>query len=341
MADAPNVPALPSAVRKGWTCPPRRSVMKAGLAMGLAGLFLPLTSCMAYERPSSLTVAGGESGGFYLEFSTLLADLLQHEGIAEKAQPLTTGGSLDNIRRLLDGEASFAVALADTAAQQASTNAGRIVALGKVYENYVHCIVRQDSGIRSFGELAGKTAAVGEAGSGTSLTAHRIIAAAGLSADAPTSAGQTLKEVNLGLNQGLAALRGGSVDALFWSGGVPTSAVTAMNKDARLSLIDLSGQIPATRSRFGAFYDRVLVPRNSYQDIPAVWTVGVANLLLCRDDLPGPVVKKTVELLVGHAQDLIPKTSMGVQFLSPETLISTVGVPLHPAAAAAYRELHG
>lgn len=327
---------------KDWTCPPRRAVVRAGLAVGLAGLLLPTsTACTAEDRPRTLTVAGGEPGGFYLEFSTLLADLLQRQGIAERAQPLTTGGSLENMQRLLSGEATFAVALADAAAQQASTNAGRIVALGKVYENYVHCIVRQDGGIRSFGNLAGKTAAIGEVGSGTSLTAHRIIAESGLTAAMPGSLGQSLKEVNLGLNQGLAALRDRSVDALFWSGGVPTAAIASANKESGLGFIDLSALIPAMRARYGTFYDRVLIPGNSYQGTPAVWTVGVANLLLCRSDLADSVVKRTVELLVGHAQELIPSTSLGVQFLSPETLINTASVPLHPAAAAAYRELHG
>ena len=67
----------------------------------------------------------------------------------------------------------------------------------------------------------------------------------------------------------------------------------------------------------------------------------MANLLLCRYDLDGPTVRRTVELLVGHAQELIPRSSLGVQFLSQETLINTADVPLHPAAAAAYRDLHG
>jgi hypothetical protein len=53
------------------------------------------------------------------------------------------------------------------------------------------------------------------------------------------------------------------------------------------------------------------------------------------------LVAETVKLLVEHAQDLVPKTSTGVQFLSPETLINTAGAPLHPAAETAYRALHG
>ncbi|MEQ4566440.1 TAXI family TRAP transporter solute-binding subunit [Paenarthrobacter sp. CAP02] len=323
---------------------PRRSVLKAGLSVGVAGLFLPATAaCTPDERPRKLTVAGGEAGGFYLEFATLLASLLQKEGVAETAEPVVTGGSLENIRRVVAGEATFAVALADAAAQQSSRGdrppePADLVALGKVYQNYVHCIVRKDSGIRNFADLAGKTVGVGEVGSGTSLTAPRIIAASNLSS---AKAGPPLTQVNLGLNQGLAALQARTIDALFWSGGVPTAAITATAKDVGLRLVDLAELINATRSQFGPFYDRVLIPTYSYGDAPAVWTVGVANLLLCRRDLADNIVRQTVELLVEQAQELVPKSSTGVQFLSPETLVNTAGVPLHPAAEAAYRALHG
>ncbi|MFJ4171259.1 TAXI family TRAP transporter solute-binding subunit [Paenarthrobacter sp. NPDC089714] len=320
---------------------PRRAVLRAGLTIGAGGLMLPAAACTPEPKPQQLTVAGGESGGFYLEFATLLAGLLQREGIAGTATPVVTGGSLDNVRRVLSGEATLAVALADTAVVEAAAHerGDGLVALGKVYENYVHCIVREDSGIRSFSELGGRTAAVGEVGSGTTLTAARIIAAAGLGSDqAPDSA---LKQVNLGLNQALAALQDGSIDVMIQSGGVPTAPVIAAAKDTGLRLLDLSGIIPATRAQSGFFYDRVLIPANSYGQAPAVWTVGVANLLLCRRDLPDALATGTVELLVEHARDLVPASSAGVQFLSPETLINTAGVPLHPAAAAAYRALHG
>ncbi|MFJ6537020.1 TAXI family TRAP transporter solute-binding subunit [Paenarthrobacter sp. NPDC091711] len=320
----------------------RRNAIKAALAIGLGGsLLASTTACTPEEQPKELTVAGGESGGFYLEFATLLADLLQREGAAANAAALTTGGSLENIQRVVSGEATFAVALADAAAQAAAP-AGTpaqpedLVALGKVYQNYVHCIVREDSGIRTLADLAGKIAGVGEVGSGTTLTAGRIITAAGLS-EPP----RTVKQVNLGLNQALASLQDGSIDVMIQSGGVPTAPIAAAAKDIGLRLLDISELIPATRAESGFFYDRVLIPANSYGNAPAVWTVGVANLLLCRRDLADHVVRRTVELLVEQAQDLVPTSSTGVQFLSPETLINTAGIPLHPAAEAAYRTLHG
>jgi TRAP transporter TAXI family solute receptor len=330
--------------------PPRRAALKAGLAAGLAGLLIPaLNACTAEDRPGTVTVAGGEPGGFYLEFATLLAESLQRHGVAGHATALTTGGSLDNLEQLLTGQATLAVALADAAAQTSEGNSsskGGITALGRVYENYVHCVVRKASGIRDLTELAGRTVAVGEPGSGTSLTTPRLIEAAGLASvavGASPAAGveKTVTVMNLGLNAGLAALQNGSVDALFWSGGVPTAAIAATNNQVGLGFLDLSPLLPKLRTRYGAFYDRVLIPEGAYEGIPAVWAVGVANLLLCRSDLDERTVKRTVELLVGHAEELIPRSSLGVQFLSPESLINTAGLPLHPAAAAAYRKLHG
>jgi uncharacterized protein len=326
----------------------RRAILKAGLGLALGAVGFPtVAACTPSPGPARVTVAGGETGGFYLEFATLLAASLQRHGVAQRAEPLTTGGSLDNMKRLVAGEATFAVALLDAAVQQTAVRqggpqqpaglpAGVMAAVGKVYENYVHCLVRRDSGIRNYRELTGRRIGIGDAGSGTSLTAHRILEVSGLA-----GAAKPVAEVNLGLNDGLAALRRKAVDVLFWSGGVPTAAITEANAGPGLKLLDLSDVVRPLRERFGAFYDRVLVPGSAYQGAGSVWSVGVANLLLCRHDLDGDVVRNTVRLLVDHADELVPRSSLGVQFLSPDTLINTADLPLHPAAAEAYRALHG
>ena len=200
-----NYPGTPGSM-------PRRSALRAAFTLGVASLLVPaINSCTPDDMPENMAVAGGEPGGFYLEFCTLLAESLQRHGVAGNAVPMTTGGSLENIERLMAGEATLAVALADAAVEKAAAESGQIVALGKVYENYVHCIVRTDSGLRSLSDLAGKTDAFGAVGSGTSFTAHRIIQAAGLAGPSD----RAVREVYLGLNAGLAALRTGSVDALL------------------------------------------------------------------------------------------------------------------------------
>ena len=322
----------------------RRQVLRAAVATGAAALFAPaLASCVAASRRETIVVAGGEPGGFYLEFATLLAASLQRHRVADTATVNPTGGSLDNVAQLVSGQADLAVALADAASLQGGTsgvNRGQIAALGKVYQNYVHAVVRRDGGIRTLDDLAGRTVAVGMPGSGTSLITPRLFEVAGLESD-PAAGGKHVAVKPLGLNDGVAALSGGEVDALFWSGGVPTAAIAQAHAASGFALLDLSALLPGLRQRYGPFYDKVLIPADSYAGIDEVWTVGVANLLLCRMDLDAETVRRTVDLLVGHADELIPRSSVGVQFLSPNSLVNTADVPLHPAAAAAYRELHG
>ncbi|MDQ4489963.1 TAXI family TRAP transporter solute-binding subunit [Sinomonas sp. ASV486] len=319
----------------------RRRFLRAGLAAAASGLVLPAAACAPVPPADSIMVAGGEQGGFYLEFATLLAQSLERHGVARHASTLETGGSVANMDRIATGGAALGISLADAAANGINSIAGpapssapaspRLMALARVYENYVHLLVRKDSGIAAVADLAGRAVGVGAPGAGTSFTAHRLLEAAGV----------TVREESLGLNQGLAALRTGDIEALFWSGGVPTAAVATATKDVGLRLIDLSPLIAPTRARFGEYYERVLVPAGAYEGIPSTWTVGAANLLLCREDLHADTVRATVNLLLTHASELVPSTSLGVQFLSPETLINTAGIPLHPAAEAAYREFHG
>ncbi|MFI8410872.1 TAXI family TRAP transporter solute-binding subunit [Paeniglutamicibacter gangotriensis] len=325
----------------------RRTLLRAGLAAGLTGILAPaVSSCSTGSDRKDIVVAGGEPGGFYLEFATLLADSLQRHRVADTASVLSTGGSLENVRTLLRGEATLAVALADAASLEggpSSETPSQIAALGKVYENYVHAVVRKDSSIASLADLAGRTVAVGMPGSGTSLITPRLFEVAGLDTRTegqPDSAALTTV-LDLGLNDGIAALAAGDVEALFWSGGVPTAAIAKAHEETGFALLDLSGLLPGLREKYGAFYDKVLIPAGSYAGIDAVWTVGVANLLLCRMDLDEETAGATVKLLVGHGDELIPHSSVGVQFLSADSLINTADIPLHPAAAATYRALHG
>ena len=314
----------------------RRQALQLGFLASIAGL--GVAGCTPGPRLDSLTVAGGESGGFYLEFATLLAASLERHGVAGKSSALVTGGSLDNLDRLARGEATLAIALADAAAervngqsQPASPATPGLAALARVYENYVHCLVRKDSPIAAVADLTGRAVGVGAHGAGTILIARRLLSTAGVS----------VREEELGLNDGLAALQNRSIEALFWSGGVPTAAVAAVAKNVGLRLLDLSALIVPTRAQYGQFYDRVLVPEGAYEGIPSTWTVGATNLLLCRADLGPDVVRGTVDLLLTRANELVPASSLGVQFLSPETLINTAGIPLHSAAQEAYRAFHG
>ena len=64
-------------------------------------------------------------------------------------------------------------------------------------------------------------------------------------------------------------------------------------------------------------------------------------MLLTTASTPDSAVTAVVDALVDKASELIPKGTVGVQFLDTQTLIQVYGLQLHPAAIAAYRRHHG
>jgi TRAP-type uncharacterized transport system substrate-binding protein len=88
-------------------------------------------------------------------------------------------------------------------------------------------------------------------------------------------------------------------------------------------------------------YEQLPVPSGGYRFVHQVPTIGVANLLVGLPSLPDDVAAAVVHVLVERADQLVPQEALGTQFLDIRTLIGTTDLPLHPGAAAAYRQLHG
>lgn len=304
----------------------RRSALR-----GLAALtaVLAATSCGTGDR-APVRLAAGEPGGFFWEFSGLLAAAADRAGTA-RLEPVVTGGSAENVEMLRSGSADLAITLSDTA--QDSPGAADLRAVGRVYENYFQIAVRSDSAIMSLSDLAGRTVSVGAPGAGARALSERVLATAGLSAP------DAVRRVSQPMRAAAAAVVDGSVDAVMWAGGVPTPAFADAAGDIRL--LDLTAAVNALRQRQPTIYEPVSVPANVYGRHPAVTTVGVANLLLARGDVAEPVVAALVDLLLDDPSSLVPAQAIGSQFLDAQSLIQTGAVALHPGAAAEYRRRHG
>ena len=301
--------------------PNRRAFLVLAAAGALAG------ACGA-PAPAPLRIAAGEAGGFYVEFAQLLADVLRDGGVPASAMP--TGGSVENLALLATGRADLGLTLADTASGALAGGAD-LVALGRVYENYMQLVVRAADPIGSVADLDGRPVSLGAPGSGAADFGDRLLAASGVQAVVSRR----------GLAAAVDALESGAADALLWSGGVPTPALAELARRLPIRLVPLDGQLPALRARHGRVYTQVTVPAGLYGATGTVATVGVANLLSVRRDLPDATAALVVRSIVAAAPRLVPASAVGTQFLDQRSLIDTGDVPLHPGAAAAYRELHG
>lgn len=306
----------------------RRSLLR-GLGLGGFGLLGAtlaggaLSGCTDAGSRHVLTLAAGESGGSYLRFAQLLQRALRNDRDV-RIRPRQTNGSAENLALLASGEADLALCLGDIAEGQSKS----VAAIGRVYQNYVQCVVRADGPVTSLADLAGRRISIGAPGSGSSFTTQRLLAAA-LEHSPRTSENR--------LSEGLDLLTRGGIDACFWSGGLPTPLIDRRAKAEGLRLLDLSaGSRAVQKAHPGAYLD-VQVPAGVYGSRRPIRTLGVPSLLLTRTGLAEKAVKTVVDALIDDAHSLVPDDAVGVQFLTPADLIDTGSVRLYPAAAARYR----
>lgn len=305
--------------------------------LGLVAAVLAGCSAGEYGGPRRrLRLAAGEQGGFYIEFARLLADQLATAEPDLPAEVLSTGGSVANLELVRNGRADLGLALAD-AATSAATGAApfeRAVplrAIGRVYENYMQLVVPVDSSIRTVADLSGARISLGADGSGAAVFGDRLLTATGVTAEVD----------HRPLTVATAGLAAGGIDALLWSGGVPTPALRDLDVIRPLRLLDLAAELPVLQEAYGPVYEAVAVPDGGYGHPGPITTIGVSNLLVTAPELPDDVAAAVATVLVEAAPRLVPRQALGTQYLDRRSLVTTGEIPVHPGAARAYRDLRG
>ncbi len=290
--------------------------------------------CVRGGPGGQLRLAGGEQGGLYLTFAELLAKQVKSRYPDLAVNAVSTEGSIDNIARLRSGETEMGLALADVAERDRASGPMETapVAVARVYENYLQVVVRDATALHQLADLEGRPVSIGPPGSGAAATSEVLFEAAGLR-------GRIIM-VRCRLRDGLAGLSDGSLDAVVWSGGVPTPAIADLDAKLPLRMLDI-GRLAVPMTDLSTYpYLARRVPAGDYAP-PGLYSIGVPNLLLCRQDIASDVVGAVVDVLATDAPQLVPPYVRGLQYLAPPSMIQTGLVPLHPGAVDAYRKLHG
>ncbi|MGW7439143.1 TAXI family TRAP transporter solute-binding subunit [Streptomyces sp. NPDC054849] len=316
----------------------RRRVMGAGLGTCAAALAGCAGSSTGPVR--RLRLATGPEGGPYNAFGRALAQAVAASGRRIEIVPVSTAASVDNLRKLDDGSVELALAMADAAedavlGRESFSRPAPVTALARVYVNYTHLLVPADGPVRSVQDLAGRPVAAGAAGSGVQVVAERVLREAGLSGGSSPA-----RPLPLGLAASVSALRVGTVDALFWSGGVPTPALAVLARELPLRFLPLDGFVGSLRERYAPVYTAVTLPPGAYGLAEPVGTIGVGNYLLARPGLPESPVRELLQVVFERWRDLLREVTAGAR-LEPRFAISTGEVPLHPGAVAYYRSVYG
>jgi TRAP transporter TAXI family solute receptor len=300
----------------------------------IATTVLAAGGCFRGGPAGRIRLAAGERGGLYLAFAEVVAKQLRARHPDIDVEVISTEGSVENLARLRSGDVDLGLALADVAEHDRDTGATATAppAVARVYENYLQVVVRDSAAVRQLSELAGQRVSIGPGGSGVAMTSEVLFEAAGLR--------DRVTMLRYRLRDGLAGLADGSLDALVWSGGVPTPAIAELTATLPLRMLDLGGLAGPMTALSGYPFIVRRVPTGGYVP-PGLRSIGVPDLLLCRQGVADDVVAAVVDVLTTDAPQLVPPFVRGLQYLAPPSMIQTGLVPLHPGAVGAYRRLHG
>jgi TRAP transporter TAXI family solute receptor len=305
----------------------RRTVLRG---LGALGLLAALPACSAPYPDLRLKLATGAKGGNYYTLGMALARAWQVE-LAATTDVLETGGSLANLKLLGSGAADAVISQVDSAVDQyARTPDGPHSprALARIYDDVVHVVVPKASPITALADLRGTRVSIGALDSGVLEIAQRLLRAAGLSPDTD------IRPQNLGITASVAALRAGTIDAFFWSGGLPTPAVTELNGTIRL--LDLDDVQHAVRQSYPV-YTPGTVPAATYGIDKAVTTLLVRNFLLVGAGMTDDVAHGLVDAMFRQQPQLATEIKLALT-IDLRAAIGTQPVPLHPGAERYFRE---
>ena len=322
----------------------RRRCARWGLrsAAGLLALVVAagLTGCGGPDRSdrAPVSIATGGTQGVYYSYGVGLAGQIESSGAAPQAAAVTTEGSLENIRLVAAGRADFGFCAADAAADAATGRSNfsgepqPIRAVARLYDDYIHLVVPAASLLQEPADLRGHRVAIGSAGSGTALIANRILYAAGLTPAVDVVASP------LGLQDAIGALRGGAIDAFFWSGGLPTAGISDLATTTPLRLLSLTSVVDALRTVYGSTYRVARVPAGTYPGVEPVTALAVANYLITNVDADDDLVADVTRLLQDRRAEIAETAPIAANF-DLRSAIFTSPVALHPGATRYFRSV--
>jgi hypothetical protein len=308
------------------------TALAAAAALALAG------GLQAQEK-INLSIGTGGTGGVYYPLGGGMANILSKHLPNVRATAEVTGASVDNMRLIGAGRQDFGFTMADTALDAAKgqdrfrgapVNARTLMVL---YPNRMHVVTTETTGIKKFADLKGRRVSVGSPGSGTEITALRLLEANNMLSE--------VKRERLSVTESVNALKDRKIEAFFWVGGLPTAAVTdlAATPGTRIVLIDHADAVTEMNRRYDGLYAKDVIPKGTYggQDrdnqVIAVW-----NILATNDKMSERMAYDIVKTLFDNKADLVAvhKEAENIDLKRQTQQFSPI--PFHPGALKYFAE---
>ncbi|MGB0695467.1 MAG: TAXI family TRAP transporter solute-binding subunit [Rhodospirillaceae bacterium] len=351
-------PAQPNPVKPFFAV----SALVRLMALGLVVLVLAsLSPPVQAQELLFKNIGTGRTSGAYFPVGGTIANIISNPpgsracedggscgvpGLIVVAQ--STSGSVDNIRRMRLDRLDLAIVQADVAygavnPEDSVMGAANMAngpppypdlrALSALYEESLHLVTLQSSGIRSLEDLAGLRVSLGEAGSGTLVTSTLVLEAAGLGE-------MDFQDYPMTPSEATDALVAGALDAFFFFGGAPVQLISHLADTTPISLVPIPEAIADRVNRQAPYLTPGLIRAGRYGNERAVPTVAVSALLVTRASLPDALAEEmTAALWHPSSAAILAKGPPQTRDLDIKRGVLGIPIPIHPGAITYYQKV--
>ncbi len=286
-------------------------------ALLICGLVYGVAVIRASMLPDEIRIASGIQSGMYDLVAHQLADTIGQSNSC-KVTVLPTQGSIQNRDLLVAGQAHLGLL------QASAMDIEQVSVVAPLYREYVHVIVRKDSGIESLTDLKGRTIAMGSEGSGNRVSALKMLRHFQITAESTIFSNEEFPSLQ----------SNNALHAAIVITGLDNSALTKMLGTGKFRLLAIppraelfqdTGFDPATIK--AEFYPFAVTTPQEFS------TLSTAALLVVHEGERDVIVKVACEALTRDGWlEKLPG-----HFPEETFLFLTKSLPMHPAAVRFYK----
>ena len=293
-----------------------------------------------------ITIGTSEFESTFYTQAEAIAAIAKERGIFDRVDIFATPtASVGNAERLEAGQIEFGLLAANWIGRAARgeppfERALDVRMAAPANSGPMFFVALREAGLETVDDLRGRRVSIGPAGSGMAQHVATMFGVLGIGFD-------TFEQIHLNFLDGANALAAGEIDAQFQC-PIPNKVMTGLAERADIRVLDYgAGQLETLLERIG-FYRPARVKAGALRGHEGDSDqIGVLNVIATHARTPDDTVGRLARLMATQHERL---AALNPLFDGLDSLFDPLrndgaagltidGVPLHPAAASAYREL--
>jgi TRAP transporter TAXI family solute receptor len=257
------------------------------------------------------------------------------------ATAVASNGSVANINGIQSGSLESGFTQSDvaywaytgTGVYEGKPKVADLRLIANLYPETIHLVARKDANIKSVADLRGKRVSLDEPGSGTLVDARIILGAFGITE-------KDIKPEYLKPNQAGDKMRDGGLDAFFFVGGYPTSAISELaSAGGGIDLVPVTGpEVDKMRQQY-AFFAADTIPANTYKGVGEVKTIAVGAQWVTSAKQPEALIYEITKAIWNdNSRKLLDAGHAKGKAITKGSATAGAGIPFHPGAEKFYKE---